>query len=118
MLLSMMFSLMLGFSVTASGSKDLDQQATPIMRVLHPSTAKAGVSVLVSGENLSEQFVSAVYVSDGTHDWKVQVTEQTGASLKFVVPMECKPGKYRIMVLINKVEAILLEEPVKLIVIE
>ena len=118
MLLTMMFSLMLGLTVTTAAAKDIDPKPTPMMRVLQPATAKAGDSVLVSGENLGRQFISEVYVSDGTQDRKVRITEQTDLSIKFIVPVECKPGKYRIIALLNALDPVLLEEPVILVVIE
>jgi len=118
LILSMMFSLVLGFTAPTAGDKDIDQLVTPIMRILQPSVARAGDVVLVTGENLGKPYVAAVYVSDGIRDRKVEITEQTEISLKFAVPASCKPGKYKIVVLLNRLEAILIEEPVKLVVIE
>jgi hypothetical protein len=34
------------------------------------------------------------------------------------VPTDCKPGKYLLLVLMNSLDPVLLEEPVKLTVIE
>jgi uncharacterized membrane protein len=59
-----------------------------------------------------------VYVSDGARDRKVRITEQTDISLKFMVPLECKPGKYKVVVRLNVSDSLLLEEPVKLVVVE
>lgn len=117
-LLSVMLPLMLGITVPAVKDKDLDKGFTPMMRILEPTLAKAGDLVLVSGENLGREFVSEVYLSDGKQDQKVRITEQTDVSLKFVVPAACKPGKYGIIVLLNKPDAVLLEEPLKLTVIQ
>ena len=118
MLLPILFSLMFGFTATAAADKDLDQRPTPIMRTVEPAAAKAGAVVLVKGDYLSSQFVSEVYVSDGVRNLKVTITEQTDTALKFTVPANCKPGKYLLVVLINALDPVLLEEPVKLTVIE
>jgi hypothetical protein len=50
MLLPIIFSLMLGFTFTASADKGMDQNLTRLMRRLQPATAKAGEFVLVKGE--------------------------------------------------------------------
>lgn len=118
LLLSVVFPLMLAATFPIARDKDLDHGPTPLVRILEPTAARPGDPVLVRGENLGRQFISEMYLSDGTKDVKVRITEQTDAALKFEVPAACKPGKYSVIVLLNKRDAVLLEEPVRLTVIE
>lgn len=115
MLLPILFSLMFA---TVTADKNPEPRPVPLMRSVEPAAAKSGALVLVKGENLSRRFVAEVYVSDGARNQKVVITEQTDATLKFTVPTECKPGKYLLLVLMNSLDPVLLEEPVKLTVIE
>jgi hypothetical protein len=93
-----------------------DPQATPLMRVVEPATAKAGDEIVVTGDNLGKDLVVEVYLTDRTNKTKVTVTEQTETSIKFKVPASVKAGKYWIMVLANMAEPLLIEEPVRLMI--
>jgi len=93
-----------------------DPQATPLMRVVEPATAKAGDEITVSGDNLGKDLVSEVYLTDRTNKTKVTVIEQTDTTIKFKVPATMKAGKYWLMVLANMSEPLLIEEPAKLMI--
>jgi len=94
-----------------------DPQATPLMRVVEPATAKAGDEITVTGENLGKDAVVELYLTDRTNPKiKVAIVEQTETTLKFKVPASLKAGKYWLMVLANMAEPLLIEEPARLIV--
>ena len=93
-----------------------DPQATPLMRVVEPATAKAGDEIAVTGDNLGKDLVAEVYLTDRTNKTKVTLTEQTETSIKFKVPASVKAGKYWLMVLANMSEPLLIEEPVRLMI--
>lgn len=119
MLLSLLLALMLPVG-TAVGTVDkaADPRPTPMMRTVDPALVKAGEVVVIKGEHLSKDFVSAVYVTDGKRDRQVTLTVQTDDTVSFTVPAELKPGSYKVTVLLNVVEPTLVEEPVRLNVTE
>jgi hypothetical protein len=63
-----------------------------------PDTAKVGDAVTVKGENLSKTILSEVYLTDGSKDTKVLISEQTNTEIKFKVP-EVRPGRYHLAAL-------------------
>jgi hypothetical protein len=69
------------------------QAGMPLMRSVEPASGKAGDVVVVEGENLGQENVAAVYLTDGQADIKVQIIEQTATSIKFRIPPETKPGR-------------------------
>ena len=89
-----------------------------MMRQVQPDQVKAGDPVTIKGEHLSKDFVSAVYVSDGKKDRQVTLTSQTGDAVSFKVPADLKPAYYRVIVLLNAVEPMLIEEPVRVNVVD
>lgn len=90
------------------------QPVMPVMRTVDPVSAKTGDVVVVQGENLGAERVSAVYLTDGTVDVKVPILEQTATAIKFRIPREAKPGRLALMVLTKDKEPRLIEEPVKI----
>ena len=64
----------------------------PQMKSVDPMTAKAGDILSVTGENLDKSTVAEVYLTDGSHDFKVVITEQAPDSLKVKIPATTKPG--------------------------
>lgn len=95
-------------------AKEGDSKGTPLMRTVTPATASAGDVVTVNGEFLDKKFVAAVYLADDTASIQVEVVRQGMESLEFKVPATAKPGKYVLVVLTTEVDAMLLEQPVKL----
>jgi hypothetical protein len=106
--------LVLAFAI---GAGDLNGQSMPMMRTVDPYTAKAGIEVVVSGENLGKNSVAEVYVASEGKNTKVEVTSQAEKELKFKVPA-VKAGPYRIVVLTKGAEPALIEEPVRLVIEE
>lgn len=88
----------------------------PLISSVEPQSARPGDSVTAQGSSLGPESVSALYLTDGTNDTKVEILAQTSTSLKFRVPTSISPGRLSLMVLTNAKEPRLLEEPVKLTV--
>ena len=89
------------------------QPAFPIINSVEPSSGKAGDVLDVQGENLGQDNVAALYLTDGTADTKVVIVEQTAKTIKFRIPREAKPGRLALMVLTKGKDPRLIEEPVK-----
>ncbi len=93
----------------------LAQQSMPRMTSVEPATGKSGDVIVVAGENLTKEAVAKVYLTDGTNDIQVQVTEQTATSLKFKIPAKAK-GRLALMIETSGKDAKQIEQPVKLTV--
>jgi actin-like ATPase involved in cell morphogenesis len=91
----------------------LAQAVLPQIRTVDPGSVKAGDIVSLGGENLDQQFVSAVILTDGSADFKVAITEQTATSIKIKVPATLKPGRFGVVVRLKKDATKEIEEPVK-----
>lgn len=78
-----------------------------------PTSAKAGDILTVAGENLDKANVAQVFLTDGTNDIKVEVTEQTAQSLKVKVPASIKPGRFSLAVLTTGKQPKFITQPVK-----
>jgi hypothetical protein len=85
----------------------------PHMTAVEPATGTPGDVMTVTGENLDQSSVAALYLTDGKNDTKVAITEQTATSIKFKIPPEAKAGRFALMVLTRGKEPKLIEEPVK-----
>lgn len=92
------------------------QSTMPQMQTVDPVSAKIGDVVTVTGDNLGQDTVAAVYLTDGKADTKVEVTEQTAASIKFKIPAAMKTGRFALMVLTKGKDAKFIEEPVKVLI--
>ena len=92
------------------------QSTMPQMSVVEPGSGTNGQVLTVTGENLGRDLVAALYLTDGTLDLKVVITEQTATSIKFRIPAEAKAGRFALMVLTKGKEPKLIEEPVKITV--
>jgi hypothetical protein len=92
------------------------QAGMPIMRSVEPASGKIGDVLVIEGENLGQESVAALYLTDGKTDVKVPIIEQTGTSIKFRIPLEAKPGRLALMVLTKDKPPRLIEEPVKITV--
>ena len=88
----------------------------PLITSIETNACMAGDMLSVQGDNLSQENVAALYLTDGKTDYKVLLIEQTANSIKFRVPPEVKPGRYALMVLTKEKEPRLIEQPVKLLV--
>jgi IPT/TIG domain len=93
------------------------QAAMPRMVSAEPQNGKVGDVIVVTGENLDKATVAKVYLTDGTHDTQVEVTEQSGTTIKFKIPTKAT-GRLAIMVLTAGKDAKLIEQPVKVSVEE
>jgi hypothetical protein len=78
---------------------------------VEPESGKAGDIVTAKGENLDKASIAEVYLTDGSHDTKVQVTDQTETQIKIKVPGNMKAGRYHILVLTADKKS-LIEQPV------
>jgi IPT/TIG domain len=87
-------------------------QALPRCTSVDPDTAKAGDVVSVKGENLGKKASGDVYLTDGSKDTKVAISEQSDTEIKFKVP-QVKPGRYHVAILTAN-KASIIEQPVVL----
>jgi hypothetical protein len=108
----MKLSLMVTFLVAASFAA-WGQPAMPRMVSVDPGNGKVGDVLNVSGENLAKASVAKVYLTDGSHDLEVIITEQTNTSIKFKIPAKAT-GRLALMVLTAGKDAKLIEQPVKI----
>ena len=77
----------------------LNAQANfPRMTTVEPATVKVGDVVSVAGENLDKENVAELFLTDNKSDFKVQITEQAAAALKFRIPDSVKPGRFGLVI--------------------
>ena len=93
------------------------QAAMPRMVSAEPQNGKVGDVIVITGENLEKENVAKVYLTDGTHDTLVEVTEQSGTTIKFKIPAKAT-GRLALMVLTGGKDAKLIEQPVKITIDE
>jgi len=94
------------------------QPAMPRLASADPPSGKVGDVIVVTGENLTKDSVAKLYLTDGTTDIQVEISEQTSTSLKFKIPAKAKPGRLALMVLTTGKEPKLIEQPVKVTIEE
>lgn len=94
----------------------LQSQPTPMIRSVEPAAGKVGDVLSIQGENLGQENVAALYLTDGKNDLKVAILEQTVTSIKFRIPPDAKPGRFALVVLTKDTPPRLIEEPVKITV--
>jgi hypothetical protein len=91
-------------------------QSTRITSV-DPLTAKAGDVVSAKGEGMDPANVDELYLTNGTDDIKVEMTQQTDKLIKFKVPSGVKAGRWALMVHLKSGSGPrLIEQPVKVTV--
>src|SRR4051812_12550949 len=73
-------------------------QAMPRMMSTEPPNGKVGDVIAVTGENLTKDVVSKLYLTNGKDDLEVQITEQTATTIKFKIPAKAT-GKMALMIL-------------------
>lgn len=101
---------------TWGAAVDEPRRGVPHLTAVNPASAKAGDVVTASGEYLDKTRVAELYLTDGKHDAKTQIVEQSDNSIKFKVPSGVAPGRLRLMVLMAGADPKLLEQPVTLLV--
>jgi IPT/TIG domain len=89
------------------------QGVVPLVRSVEPVSGTCGDVFTVTGDNLDQATVAAVFLTDGKNDVKVAITEQTETSVKFQVPAGIGNGRYAVMILTKGKDAKFIEEPVK-----
>ncbi len=89
-------------------------QTFPRCTSVDPDTAKAGDVVSLKGENLGKKVSGDVYLTDGSKDTKVAISDQSDTEIKFKVP-QVKPGRYHVSILTAN-KASIIEQPVVLTV--
>lgn len=102
------FKLLLATALVAAGAVYAE---TSRVSGVEPANAKAGEVVKASGEGLANTLVTAVFLTDGSNDLKVEVVEQTATALRFKIPGAVKAGRWAVM--IQTKDGMLLEQPVK-----
>ncbi len=122
MVRSLLLSLALSVSAVAVAGTAVDKSTepkpTPLMRTVEPPEVLVGEVVTISGDHLSKDFVSAVYLTDGKKDRQLTLTAQNDKAVSFKVPADCKPALYKVVVLLNIAEPTLIEEPVRVNVVQ
>ncbi|HEY2016602.1 MAG TPA: IPT/TIG domain-containing protein [Bryobacteraceae bacterium] len=111
----------LSFAITllvASSFAAYGQTAMPRLASAEPQNGKAGEVIVLTGENLTKDSVAKLYLTDGTNDVQVDITEQSATTIKFKIPAKAKPGRVALMVLTGGKEPKLIEQPVKVTVDE
>jgi hypothetical protein len=77
----------------------------------------SGDLIAVTGENLDKANVDKVFLTDGKNDVAVEVTEQTGTTIKFKIPVKAATGgRLAIMILTAGKDAKYIEQPVKIMI--
>ena len=74
------------------------QTSFPRMTTVDPMAAKVGGVVTAAGENLDKSNVAELFLTDNKSDFKVQITEQAAAEIKFRVPDSVKPGRFGLVI--------------------
>jgi hypothetical protein len=88
----------------------------PRINSVEPTSGKVGDAFTIQGENLGQENVAELYLTDGKADVKVRIIEQTSSSIKFRMPPEAKPGRFALMVLTKGADPKLIEQPAKIVV--
>lgn len=110
------FLLLVLFLATVIPASVAAQTDFPRLMTVTPDTGKVGDELTVEGKNLGKKHVKELYLTDGQHDWKTAIVEQTDTAIKFKIPSDAKAGRFNMMVLTVGAEPSLLEQPVKVTV--
>ena len=108
-------SLMLATLLLAApvGAPMYAQAAMPLLTTVEPASGTNRDVFTVTGNNLDQETVAALYLTDGKMDVKVVIVEQTATSIKFQIPVGIAKGRFALMVLTRGKDAKFVEEPVK-----
>jgi len=89
-------------------------QVMPRCTTIEPDTGKVGDTISAKGENLDKKNIAELYLTDGSKDTKVAISQQSDTEVKFTVP-QIKAGRYHLCVLTAN-RASMIEQPVVLTV--
>jgi len=89
------------------------QAPMPLLTAVEPVSGTYGDVLTVTGDNLDQATVAALYLTDGKNDIKLKITEQTINSLKAQIPEGIATGRFALMILTKGKDAKYIEEPVK-----
>lgn len=90
------------------------QDSIPRCSTVEPLSGKVGTEIVVTGENLGKAMVAELYLTDGTNDIKLVISDQTDTTLKTKIPATAKVGeRYKLMILTKGKEPKLIEQPVR-----
>jgi hypothetical protein len=90
------------------------QEVIPRFMTVEPMSGKVGTEILIKGENLGKAYIAELYFTDGTHDIKTPILEETDTTIKCKIPDGVKTGvRYRLMLLTRGKEPKLIEQPVR-----
>ncbi len=90
------------------------QDAIPRLTTVEPSSGKVGTEIVVTGENLDKNVVAKLYLTDGTNDIELAITEQAATTIKTKIPAKAQVGeRYKLMILTKGKEPKLIEQPVR-----
>lgn len=98
-------------SLTMASFAAYGQQATPRMTSTDTPNGKKGDVIAFSGANLQRAALASVYLTDGEHDFQVEVVEQTSTTVKFRIPVRVPPGRFALMALTVGKDAKFIELP-------
>ena len=114
--LKLLIPLLVLFAAAVAPLPAQAQANFPRMTTVTPNTGKVGDVLVVEGQNLDQKFVKALYLTDGKHDYKTVILEQTSTSIKFKIAEGTKPGRLSLMILTGGKQPEYVEEPVKVTV--
>jgi hypothetical protein len=89
------------------------QVPMPLLTAVEPVSGTYGDVLTVTGDNLDQATVAALYLTDGKNDIKLKITEQTVNSIKAQIPEGIATGRFALMILTKGKDAKYIEEPVK-----
>ncbi len=89
------------------------QAGYPKLATVTPDTGRVGDVLTVEGENLGDSNVESLFLTDGQTDWKTEILEQSGTTIRFRIPETAKPGRFSLMVLTRGETQTLIEQPIK-----
>ncbi len=89
-------------------------QNSPHVAGVEPASGKVNSNVTVTGENLNEDTVISVFLSDEATDYKANVVEQSSDKIVLKVP-GVKPGGYNISIQVGNN---ILIQPIRFTVVE
>jgi len=92
------------------------QASMPMLQAVEPASGTYGDVLVLTGTNLDQGTVAALYLTDGKNDTKVMITEQSATSIKFRIPAGIAKGRFALMILTQGKDAKFIEEPVKVTV--
>jgi hypothetical protein len=96
----------------------LAEAPMPQIKTVDPLSVKAGEVVSLEGENLDQEYVAGIILTNGTTDFKAAITEQTTTAIKIKVPSTLKPGRFGVVIRLKKDATREIEQPVKVTVEE